>query len=368
MNVLCLEQFSNLGGGQRSLLDLLPAFAAHQWQVLVTAPEGPLTETCRRLGHRTAHLRFHSYTSIQKPVSELWQYALEIPRLVREIRRLVHANNVGLLYVNGPRLLPPAALVSRCDSVPLVFHCHNRLQQPSAIVLAGRALQLAAGWVIACCRYAVDPLKSYIKNRNLFVLYNGVRALHGFTSRPVSKLRRIGVIGRIETEKGQMEFVHAARIVFREFPDCRFSVIGAPLFSNDEYYNRVVAASTGLPIEFPGWQNDTAKLFANLDLLIVPSTSLEATTRVILEAYSAGVPVVAFACGGIPEIVEDNETGFLAAGATPEALAKRIITVLRMESSDIATVVSKANQRWQSQHRLEIYQERVCEVLSRAAA
>ena len=41
---------------------------------------------------------------------------------------------------------------------------------------------------------------------------------------------------------------------------------------------------------------------AGLDLLLVPSTGPEATTRVILEAYAAGVPVIAFPSGGIPEV------------------------------------------------------------------
>jgi glycosyltransferase involved in cell wall biosynthesis len=270
--------------------------------------------------------------------------------------------------VNGPRLLPPAAWISRRHSIPLVFHCHNRLLQPSAIFLAGEALQFAAARVIACCRYTAEPLRKYVTPEGISILYNGVGALNGFASRPPAQLRRIGVLGRIETEKGQMEFVRAARLVLKEFPDCRFFIVGAPLFSKADYYNRVIAASRGLPIEFPGWQSDTSRVFASLDLLVVPSTPLEATTRVIPEAYSAGVPVVAFPSGGIPEILEDGETGFLAAAITPEGLAKRITSVLRMTSADITAVVAKAKRKWYSHYRLELYQERVCEVLSRAAA
>jgi glycosyltransferase involved in cell wall biosynthesis len=358
-----------LGGGQRSLLDLLPAFAARDWQALVIAPEeGPLTEAARTLGNRTECLRCRSYTSIRKPAWEFWQYACELPQLAGEIRQLVQANNINLLYVNGPRLLPPAAWISRQHSIPLVFHCHNRLLQPSAIFLAGEALQFASGRVIACCRYAAEPLRGYLKEASLSILYNGVRALNDFALRPTDKLRRIGVLGRIETEKGQMEFVRAAKFVLEEFPDCLFFIVGAPLFSNASYYNRVVAASQGLPIEFPGWQTDTSPVFAGLDLLIVPSTSFEATTRVILESYSAGVPVIAFPSGGIPEILDDGETGFLASAITPKALAERITSVLRMIPADVAAVVAKAYRKWRGYYTLEMYQERVCDVLSRAAA
>ena len=369
MNILCLEQFSNMGGGQRSLLDLLPAFAARGWQALVIAPEeGPFTEAARQLGNRTECLRCCPYASIRKPARELRQYACELPRLARGIRQLVQANHIDLLYVNGPRWLPPAAWISRQRSIPLVFHCHNRLLQPSAIFLAGKALQLAAGRVIACCRYAAEPLRRYVRRDQFSILYNGVRALNGFVSRSPAPLRRLGVLGRIEIEKGQIEFVGAARIVAERFPDCRFFVIGAPLFSNSDYYNRVVAASRGLPIEFLGWQDNISRVLADLDLLVVPSTPLEATTRVIPEAYHAGVPVVAFPSGGIPEILEDGVTGFLASGVTPWTLAERITSVLHMRSADIAAVVARAYKKWHSHYRLEIYQEQVCEVLARAAA
>ena len=46
--------------------------------------------------------------------------------------------------------------------------------------------------------------------------------------------------------------------------------------------------------------------------------------RVVLEAFSAGVPVIAFPAGGIPEAVIDGETGFLTREFTAEALAARI--------------------------------------------
>jgi glycosyltransferase involved in cell wall biosynthesis len=175
-------------------------------------------------------------------------------------------------------------------------------------------------------------------------------------------------VGRIEVEKGQLEFVHAARLVAKQFPDCKFTVTGAPLFSSHEYYDRVVAASDGLPIEFPGWQSDASRIFSGLDLLVVPSTAVEATTRIIVEAYSAGVPVVAFPSGGIPEILTDNEAGFLAAGGTAEALAARITSVLRLPSSEVAAVVQRARKLWQENFSLDLFRDRVCNFLEQSAA
>jgi glycosyltransferase involved in cell wall biosynthesis len=367
MNILCLEQFSHIGGGQRSLIDLLPGFSEKGWRPMVAVPgEGPFPEELRRLNYDTHDLRCSSYTSIRKPLKQILQYAYELPRISKQIDSLARERKIDLIYVNGPRFLPPASWVAKRRDLPLVFHCHSRLLQQSAIMLAGKSLQLSAANVIACCHQVIEPLKKYVNPRFMRVLYNGVHAVNkSFVHLPV-QLRRIGVVGRIEVEKGQLEFVRAARLVAKQFPDCQFTVTGAPLFSSRDYYDRVVAASGGLPIAFSGWQSDVSRIFSGLDLLVVPSTPVEATTRIIVEAYSARVPVVAFPSGGIPEILTDNETGFLAANSTVEALAARIMSVLRLPSPDITAVVERARKLWQESFSLDQFRGNVCGVLHQA--
>jgi glycosyltransferase involved in cell wall biosynthesis len=292
------------------------------------------------------------------------KYLYELPRLAGMIETMVRERKINLLYVNGPRFLPSAAWAARRASVPVVFHCHNRLLQNAAIQLAGQSLRLSRAQVIACCRFAAEPLLRYVSGERISILYNGVRELQRAPSAPSNKLRRIGVVGRIEPEKGQVEFVQAARIVAREFPDCEFFVIGAPMFSNDDYYNQVVGASQDLPVQFLGWQNDLSKVFSGLDMLVVPSTFLDATPRVILEAFTAGVPVVAFPSGGIPEIVRDGETGFLAANFTSEALAARILSVLKMSPSAISAVIAEAQKAWRERYALNRFQQAVSEAVA----
>ena len=104
-------------------------------------------------------------------------------------------------------------------------------------------------------------------------------------------------------------------------------ICGEALFSDptaEKYRDLVVELASGLPVEFLGWRDDVYAVMSDLDLLVVPSVEEPATTRVILEAYSAGVPVVAFPSGGIPEVVIEDETGFLVRPQTPQALANKI--------------------------------------------
>lgn len=333
---------------------------------MVLPGEGPFAEELRHIGCQTSLLRCAGYTNTRKPGRELWSYAWELPRLARELQAIIERDGADLLYVNGPRLLPPAAWIAGKKSIPLVFHCHHRLQQSSAILLAGASLRLSGAYTIACCRFAVKPIEKYISPKRLFVRYNGVFGPKVSRPKRTGRPERIGVIGRVEPEKGQLEFVRAVPLLARQFPGCRFLIAGSPMFSSDEYYRQVVNASNALPIEFIEWQNDISELYENLDLLVVPSAPQEATTRVIFEAFAYGVPVVAFPSGGIPEIMKDNETGFLAQGTTTEALAQRICSVLRMRPADLNAVTDAALQSWQANFTVEHYRKDVCDILHEA--
>jgi glycosyltransferase involved in cell wall biosynthesis len=365
MNILCLDQFSSVGGGQSCLLDLLPGFQERGWPVQVALPdEGPFRDKLRRLGITTHLLNCKSYSSAHKSIHESFDYALEVPRLVHTLTRICRSEKIELLYVNGPRLLPAAACVAHFLKSGLVFHCHHRITQKSAVRLAGQALHLSRARVFACCNFAADPLRPYISPQSLHVVYNGVAEVP--VRRPAFRpvIRRIGVIGRIEPEKGQLEFVKAARAVARQFPDCTFSVTGAPLFSGNGYLQQVIHESRGLPMEFHGWQNDITSILASLDLLVVPSVQFDATPRVILEAFSAGVPVLGFPIGGLPEIIENGQTGFLTTEATSVSLAAGIVRTLNLNPDTLARVIADARLSWEQNFTSGLFRQRICSLLA----
>ncbi len=223
--------------------------------------EGRFREELRRLGYATSNLPSGDFTSIRKPLSEIFRYALDLPKVTRQIAKLANQIGADLIYVNGPRFLPHAALVARAERIPLVFHCHHLLGQGSAIRIVGDSLRLTNAFVIACCEHAVRPVSSFIHASRLSVIYNGVLNPENVQPRILRAIRRIGVIGRIEREKGQLDFIEAARAVANHFDHCDFAVVGSPMFSDSTYYREVVAASHGLPVRFIEWQEDIAQVF-----------------------------------------------------------------------------------------------------------
>lgn len=362
MKILFLDQFSELGGAQQSLLDTVEAVRRHGWQASAMIPDrGALVEKLESRGVPCDEICCGPYGAGGKSVSDCVRFVLDLPRQVRAVSALVQERGIDLIYVNGPRLLPAVALASR-GRAPVVFHAHSDVYGVAGRLLH-RAIRRSAATVIACSNSVLDPLRQCVDADRTHVIPNGVHDA-GYRERRFGSGGnwRIGILGRIAPDKGQLEFARAAAMVTRDFPRCRFVICGASLLGAlSEYFEAVRTQTRALDVEFLGWQSNVSRVLDDLDLLVVPSKR-EGMGRVIVEAFSAGVPVVAFPAGGIPEVVLDSETGFLTREFTADALAARIRDVL--EAPEAARrVAANARQEWARLYTVSSYQRSIIRVL-----
>jgi glycosyltransferase involved in cell wall biosynthesis len=372
MKILFLDQFSDLGGAQQSLLDLLPAVDQAGWAAHVGLPgDGPLLGRLKSLGAEVHSVPAAKYRSGHKPWNEVLRFASESPGLSAHIRKLAQETAADLVYVNGPRLLPAAAWAAR-GRWPLLFHCHNHIPQRSAVRLAGRSLRWADATVAACCCFAAEPLEPYVRNGKLHIVHNGVaegpprRAAAHASHGP-----RIGVVGRIAPEKGQAEFLAAARLLVEAMPHWRFLIVGDVLFDDEQarrYRRSLDRLAVGLPVEFLGWREDVYGIMSGLDILVVPSIREPGMARVILEGLACGLPIVAFATGGIPEALVDGETGFLVDPPTPNELATTLLALVLPDPERAANVGQEARSAWRQHFTLERYRRRMLSLIRETAA
>src|SRR5579862_6862993 len=160
MKLLVLDQYSELGGAQRMLLDLLEASRADGWNVLTGVPgNGPLHEQARDLGCDVERIDCGPFASSRKSVSDFWRFAFGQPRLRTQIRRLAQAFEPDVIYINGPRLLPVAAWAAL--KKPVVFHAHSGIAQPSVQRLAGGALQRLQAQVVAVSQSVAEAWRPF---------------------------------------------------------------------------------------------------------------------------------------------------------------------------------------------------------------
>ncbi len=154
----------------------------------------------------------------------------------------------------------------------------------------------------------------------------------------------VGVVARLEPEKGHRTLLEAWPLVLERVPEARLLIIGEgsqrasleiqaeqlDLLGNECSADQCVGTRGARPhakVLFTGLRDDVPAVTAALDLAVLPSYR-EAQGLALLEAMALRRPVVATAVGGVPEMVEDGVTGLLVAPRDPVALGAAIARML----------------------------------------
>lgn len=119
----------------------------------------------------------------------------------------------------------------------------------------------------------------------------------------------VGCVASLSYVKAQEYLIEAASLLLPEFPELRVVLIGdGERRSYLENYAKKLHISEF--IVFVGYRNDVKSLYVGFDVFALVS-KYEGLPMALLEAMAAGVPVVASAVGAIPDVIGDNEFGFL---------------------------------------------------------
>lgn len=363
MNILILDQFSDPGGAQFCLRDLMPEILRRGWRPRLMVPgRGELVKWSNGLGIPTHTLPLRTYSNGRKTARDVLRFSVDGPRIAAAVHRLVKRERVDIVYVNGPRVLP-AVLGLSC---PVVFHAHNCVRMGYGRKLLEWTLRAANATVIAASTYVADSFARTPGCQTVRMIYNGVGDLRSgarsFDRRPV----RVGIIGRIAPEKGQMDFVRAAEQIVKNGGDAEFFVYGKKLFADPGYDTQLRSMAQNTAVKFCGWTGNVSRVLHDLEILAVPSGPAEASPRVVMEAFSASTPVVAYRSGGIPELVENGRTGVLTDAPDFESLAHSIGSLMR--DRELMQRLAAAGQReWQQRFRVERFRTNVCDVLESCA-
>jgi glycosyltransferase involved in cell wall biosynthesis len=135
----------------------------------------------------------------------------------------------------------------------------------------------------------------------------------------------VGGVGRLEPVKGFTYLVKAARNILESLPHAHILLAGDGALADAL---RGEASGFGERFRFLGLREDVPELMTALDVFVLPSVN-EGMGRVLLESGAAGVPAVATAVGGVPDIVQDEVTGVLVPPRDPKAIARAVVSFSR---------------------------------------
>ena len=136
----------------------------------------------------------------------------------------------------------------------------------------------------------------------------------------------VGVVARLEPEKGHPTLVEAWPKVLRAVPDSYLLIVGEGS-RRDVLEAQARELRIAHRVVFTGRRDDVPAVTAALDVAVLPSYR-EAQGLTILEAMALSRPVVASDVGGIPEMIEDGKTGLLVPPHDADALAAAIVRLL----------------------------------------
>ena len=240
--------------------------------------------------------------------------------------------------------------------VPVVVTSHGMHISPEDLAL----VRLTGSHLITVCTAAyMMGLSLGFSEEQISLIPNGVdtqRFRPDVDCRPFRErlglsddVRLIGMVARLAREKGPDLFVRAASLVAARRPDVSFVLVGdGPM--RREVMAEVEALGLRERFHVLGCHADASPIYPALQVVCLPSR-IEGQPLTLLEAMAAGRPVVATSVGGIPELVQMEETGFLVAQGDVKAMSERILWLLD-NPSRAAEMGQAGRQRVQEQFEI----------------
>jgi sugar transferase (PEP-CTERM/EpsH1 system associated) len=303
--------------------------------------------------------------------SARFQFPLfRLARLMRAWRpHIVHSRNWGTIEA-----IPAARLAG----VPVAIHSEHGYEiemlagLPTRRRLFRRAAYGMADAVFAVTRELRDyhARQAWLRPDRIGVIYNGVDTRR-FAPRPEEHVRIrealgvpagrfvVGTVGRMVPIKDHPTLLRAAEIMAHGGADVHVLLVGAgPELERNQQIVKASGVLSGR-VTFTGASGDVPNLLQSLDAFALPSIS-EGMSNTLLEAMATGLPVIATAVGGNPEIIEEDRCGTLFRPGDAESLAAHLAQLAGSEEfrrERGAAARRRAEERFSLKRMLEDYSE-----------
>jgi glycosyltransferase involved in cell wall biosynthesis len=316
-------------GGAEHYLELLLDGLGRDWiSGVVCLAAGPLADVLRRSGYPTAVIP----TSARAPgiLASAWR-----------LRRLLARTKPAVVHANGVKAALVAVLATTATPVPVVWVKHDFSWDGAR----ARRLARRCARVVGVSEAVMQTFDGDARVEG-DVVHNGLppievdrgegRRLLEEALGPDAVTAVVLLVGRFDPQKGHGEVLAIAPELVRQEPGLRFALVGEEVPHHHEYARSLRQEVERLELEqnvrFLGHRDDALSLIAGSDLVLIPTrpdpagVGREGFSYVALEALTAGTPVVAYADGGLPEVVGD--CGLLVDPGDRAALAAAVRSLL----------------------------------------
>jgi glycosyltransferase involved in cell wall biosynthesis len=364
-----------LGGAQRNTLDTVASLDRNEFVVaLACADQGELLPEARAL----AGVELFELRHLRREVRPLADV-----RALRGLRRAIRSFRPEIVHTHSSKAGILGRLAARREGVPVVIHSIHGFgfgpHQPRPVRLAFLAAErLASRWTTAFVAVSRRNLEDGVR-LGLFpasrarVIRSGVELASFAGHRGGGALREeLGIpvgaplvvqIACFKAQKAPERFVEVAARLAPRFPAAHFLLVGdGALRRRLERLRREAGLEHRLHL--PGWRRDVPAITTPPPWCAHLRFGLP---RVVVEALAAGVPVVAMAVDGVPEVVRDGENGFLLAPGDVAGMVERVAEILADDalrsrlSAGAASGLEEFGREAMVRHQEQLYRELACQ-------
>lgn len=316
---------------------------------------GPLGALLDEAGIPWTPIRTHRWIgSPRGPLRKFRNHVLDA-LTARRIGTLAKGIGAGLVHTNTLSS-PVGAMIAQKAALPHVWHMREAVDTDPGSVFsdgmesAARFIAATTQRVFCVSDFLAGETARYAPSDRIRRLHNGPLNPHAAHEDLPSRRRidrdgkiRLLLVGGITPRKGQREAIQALALLRDRGLDVHLTLAGDGRADHISDL-RKLATELGVDerIEMPGYV-DPKPYYADCDLSLLSGPG-DPLPRVAIESLANGVPTVALRSGGIPEIVDDRETGWLYDGS-PESLAMAIETAILSSPSMIGEMRSEGRKR-----------------------
>lgn len=256
-------------------------------------------------------------------------------RAAFKLARIVRQEGYDMIHAHTPRTLLIAVIAGMLTRLPVVYHVHSPASADSTRWLNNRINALVEwfcmGWVAATIPVSESlgrrTVASGFSPDMVHVVKNGVPSRQTRPTRSEEEREwTVGTIALFRPRKGTEVLLDAIGELRKQWFPVRLRAVGP--FETDEYEQKLKERADQLgigdAIDWTGFTSNVDAEFAKMDLFVLPSLFGEGLPMVVIEAMSAGVPVIAAQVEGIPEAIRDGKDGLLFEPGDVEGLVEAI--------------------------------------------
>lgn len=359
--ILYLHAGAELYGADKVLLELVSNLNNHKFKPIVVLPTNGIL--VKKLKERNIETIILDYPILRRNIFNfkgLLNYIKRYFKYSRKLKNIIHERDIDLLHVNTTAVLEGVYLTIK-TKLPLVWHIHEIIVSPRIVYLVTSFLIGKFSTKVVTVSSAVkDHLvkSNLVSSKKITVVYNGVSG-DVFEKTNVSSSFKekigiesgdfvVGMVGRINSWKGQKDFLKIIEPLLNRHPKVKALMVGGVFEGEewrlDEIRGIISKSKNANRIILVDFQTNISEYYQLMDIFVLPSTNPDPLPTVVLEAMASSKAVVGYSHGGITEMISNPDL-FLAEPRSTSDLEKIIENLIINKEMRLKEALNNKNKQ-----------------------